>query len=274
MATDSDVLRLTTAFERRRFRRAAALAALVAAYYRQRVSYDDPQTVERWLQVMVPRIMREDRRLSREAAEFANVLRRLEVPGAPAYTYAAQSPLVEEQVRESLKVVGPGSVLNKAREIQGLPEDERLSDVEIRGLIKQAERAAEQKITGAVTRHAQAGARHTIQRGQEADPAASGYVRVVDDDPCYFCAMLASRGVVFSEESFDASDPRFTGPGDAKVHDHCGCGLKPIYRDSDPFLQRALEYENQWYQWGVGSGAKAILNFRRGFEGREHLIEA
>lgn len=58
-----------------------------------------------------------------------------------------------------------------------------------------------------------------------------------------------------------------------KVHDSCGCGLKPVYKPKgDPFVDASEKYQQMWAEWSQGSGKTAMLNFRRGYEGRAHLI--
>lgn len=85
--------------------------------------------------------------------------------------------------------------------------------------------------------------------------------------PCYFCALLASQGAVFLDStSFDRSnnlirDPvpenrrrgnarttrrAFIGDGPAKVHDHCKCTLRPVYREKDSRDARAKYFLRQW----------------------------
>jgi len=99
--------------------------------------------------------------------------------------------------------------------------------------------------------------------------AAGCYLRVTDADPCYFCAMLASRGPVYDEDSFDDSNPRFFGPGDYKVHDHCNCTLEPLYYSDAKAAGRAEEFEALWRTSGATkSGREAIREFRRAYEGR------
>jgi hypothetical protein len=215
---------------------------------------------------MVPRILREHRIGAAEAALFANTLRRLEVPGAPAFTYTPSLAANEEQVRTSLEVVGPKSYTKRAADIRRLDE-KQFDAADKAALIRELDKATEVKISGAVARHAQNGARHTIQEGLREDPVALGYVRVTRDEPCYFCAMLASRGLVYEEGAFDDSDPRFTGPGDAKVHDHCQCHLKPVYDGSkDDYLERSRYFRDLWLEMSTGSSRDAILTFRRAYE--------
>jgi hypothetical protein len=56
----------------------------------------------------------------------------------------------------------------------------------------------------------------------DSDPNSRRWARVSDGKPCYFCAMLVSRGPVYSN---------LTGRFDA--HDGCGCSAKPVFRN-DP----------------------------------------
>lgn len=54
------------------------------------------------------------------------------------------------------------------------------------------------------------------------DDDARGWARVSDGKPCYFCAMLVSRGPVYS-----GLTAKF------RAHDGCGCSAKPVFRN-DP----------------------------------------
>lgn len=71
--------------------------------------------------------------------------------------------------------------------------------------------------------------RTTIIDTVAADPVAVGWYRVTDGKPCAFCALLASRGVVYKKNSFDRSNAHFAGDGTAKVHNDCGCGFSPAF---------------------------------------------
>lgn len=111
-----------------------------------------------------------------------------------------------------------------------------------------------------------------------------GYARKTDDNPCYFCAVLASKGAVYySESSFDQSNSRirevkwtsggdkgtrraFIGDGPAKVHDNCQCTLRPVFRKSDSMDDRAEFFLDQWEAFGAaGDGRSAMQNFRRNY---------
>lgn len=262
MATETEVRRLTQAYRAVQVRRAATVAALVALYYRSKLQVEDPASVERWLELMLPRIMSSHDIVARAAASYMSEVRKLEVPNAPALTFDPSAGAVVEQVRKSLLVVGPGDYLNKASDIRRLDVDPQQKQA----LLTEAKEVTAAKVAGATARHIQNGGRQTIIDGSQRDHLALGYVRVTKDSPCFFCAMLASRGLTFAEDSFDDSDPRFTGSGTAKVHDNCQCGMKPVYsKKTDPFLKDSEFYTGLWTEWGAGGG-DALLRFRRGYE--------
>lgn len=113
-------------------------------------------------------------------------------------------------------------------------------------------------LSGAVGRHALNGGRDMVRASVREDRRALGWARVTDFDPCAFCAMLASRGPVYSE----------TG-GDFQAHDHCACTLEPVYRRSQAWPGRSREFQDIWRKSTRGTKGKDSLNaFRRALGGR------
>lgn len=264
LSPTSDAGRLTLAFQQAQARRAAAIAALVVAYYRTRVKFDDPASVDAWLKIMVPRIMREHNLSAQQAALYGNALRKLEVPDAPAFTFTPSVGAAVEQVERSLLVVGPESYSRQVTKIKALP-DKQFDKPTKGALIRELDKATEVKIGGAVARHTQNGGRETLLEGTSKDKTALGWVRVTRDKPCYFCALLASRGLqkgyVFTESSFEDSDARFIGTGNAKVHDHCQCNIKPVYVKDDDYVSRA-----EFFMALYGESDGSIFGFRKVYE--------
>lgn len=269
MATLSDAqaraaVTLTERFKAAENREAAKYAALVALYFQSRVNVEDPGSIEAWLEIMVPRLMRASDSSADRAAAYFSALRAVEAPGADPFRPVATKGVVDSGVRKSLLTVGPYAYTNKARDIRRLD----VSPQQQQALLREAKQVATKTLAAATMRHAQAGGRQTIHDASEQDRVALGWVRVTKADPCFFCAMLASRGLnyrAFKEDSFTVSDARFTGDGDAKVHDNCGCSLKPVYADNDPLVARTKKFADQWSMWGAGGG-DAGLRFRRGYE--------
>ena len=265
-AQAAQAMALTSRFKAVENREAAKIAALIALYYSRRVDPASMESVEAWLDLVIPALIRRSDSGANSAAEFFTALRRIELGvNAGPFSPEAAIGVIDPGVRKSLLAVGPYDYMNKASDIRNLdvgPQQEK-------ALLLDAKQMTTKKLVGAALRHAQAGSRQTIHDNAERDEVAIGYVRVTKNDPCHFCAMLASRGLryrAFKEGSFDLSDARFTGDGDAKVHDNCGCSLKPVYTDNDPGVKRTEKFADMWSMWGAGGGSDAALRFRRGYE--------
>jgi hypothetical protein len=75
-------------------------------------------------------------------------------------------------------------------------------------------------IAGGVTKRIANGARGVVTGTSIADPAARGWMRIGAGE-CDFCAMLISRGAVYSEASVEFA-----------AHDHDNCGAAPAFNAS------------------------------------------
>lgn len=79
------------------------------------------------------------------------------------------------------------------------------------------DKALQALIIGGVTRRIADHIRGTITTSSVRDPAAKGWQRVGSGE-CAFCAMLISRGAVYSEATADFAS-----------HDHCNCSAVPAF---------------------------------------------
>jgi hypothetical protein len=117
---------------------------------------------------------------------------------------------------------------------------------------------------GTAYRYTADGGRFTIQNTAEHDRTALGWARVTDGNPCYFCAMLASRGPVYKSQS--SALLRADG---RKYHNGCGCTAEPVYNRDQPWPGDARRYQQLWKTSTAGLRGKAAINaFRRAHEGR------
>lgn len=187
----------------------------------------------------VTELIRRGRELSSKAAllylEKFRVAEGLS-PGLPLLTPPA---FPTEQVKTSLLVTGPVEVKIASR--SGLS-------------LTAAGEQAFSKTVGAVARHTLNAGRETIIDVVRADPEARGWARVTDGKPCYFCAMLASRGPVYrtkASSSFDA-------------HDRCGCGPEPVYGTSYTWPGRAREFRDLYDSEISGSFGAGPLSGKPG----------
>ena len=119
MAASSDVVALTGAYRQAQIRRATVIAALVAAYYRQKVVFNSPGSVQAWLDFVVPKIMAEHDRSSQLGATFGDTVRKIELPDLrDGFRFEPVKGAVAEQVKSSLLVVGPTAELKQVERHQ------------------------------------------------------------------------------------------------------------------------------------------------------------
>jgi hypothetical protein len=126
--------------------------------------------------------------------------------------------------------------------------------------LDQAMAKAFERAVGSATRYVLNGGREYVAQSILRNPRSQGYTRVTSGRPCYFCAMLASRGAVYKGDSFDASDGRFAGGGDVKVHDHCSCQIMSVYFRDEPAREEAQRWDALWQD------NPTINDFRRAYD--------
>lgn len=128
---------------------------------------------------------------------------------------------------------------------------------------QQAMDAAAVRMVGSTQYLALEGGRSVMKRSIEADERATGYARITDNDPCAWCAMLASRGPVYKSAK-TAGDPR---QGGDRYHDHCGCQAWPAFTLDEPFVGVAEKLYGQWLDVTRGTGGRNAVNtWRRWWE--------
>lgn len=111
---------------------------------------------------------------------------------------------------------------------------------------------------GTASRIVQDGGRTTTLDTVHEDPVAVGWYRLTDGQPCPFCALLASRGLVYKSEksaSFEA-------------HNQCGCiGVPAFSRDHElPDINqqaRAVYYDTVRGMKGPKTQATVLPAFRK-----------
>lgn len=147
---------------------------------------------------------------------------------------AAFSPRVAgfvnpEQVITSLTITGP--VRFKAGVAAGKTTARAMRD-------------ARTSSAAAAMRHAMDGGRETVLNGVEGDPNAIGWARAASGGACAFCALLASRGPVYSEDT-----------GRFRSHDGCNCSLEPVYErlGRDAWPPGSAEYRELYDETAKGT---------------------
>lgn len=235
-----------------------------------------------WLGEAVQYILEGRDRAYTLASAYSLAVRRIQIPGATPITIPKPPPPPVEKIVTSLTYTGvrdlaiklgtipePTDPSTDVFRIEPVTESDRERYARERESWRQMRRKA-MEVSGA---KAAASAYKEVVNGgrdttdiQVTSGIALGYMRITKANPCAFCLMLASRGPVYREDSFDESDARFTGPGNHKVHDACGCGLRPIYkRGEENWTDQARKADKIWVEQVSPkfSGRAAINEFAR-----------
>jgi len=271
MATVVEAAALTEAHRAEQATRAAFVAAAGLKLWNRTVKPEQlERTVAVWMKLMLALIQREHDKSYSLTKAYYPAFRRLELPNGPKFVIPAPGKIDVEQVTTSLRVTGPIALQKKLVEVKHLEMSPELE----KAFVDDAMESAAKTSAASAVRHSLAGGRDLMRDVAGSDKAALGWARVTQDNPCYFCAMLASRGFVYGADAFEDSDALFTGGGRAKVHDGCQCTMEPTFKRGSKMPGRGEDFEQLWAEvtakYGVG-GKQAIKAFRAAIEDRPYI---
>lgn len=172
-------------------------------------------------------------------------------------------------------------VVKKATEAEGRG---RLDDPEFLASLESAGRGA----ANVADREAIRAGRELVDGAAKRDQRVVGWARVTDGSPCHFCAMLASRGAVYTSKeraglggrakpkgSPDGRVPKYKRPPVSledmkKYHPGCHCQVVPIYSRNDFITPEARSLRKEWDDVTANlSGDNARRAWRRHIESRK-----
>lgn len=184
------------------------------------------------------------------AAEFFDGQREAAgVPGSFTTPLADRPP--PEQVEASLRWAMHG-IWQPADEAT-VALDVRLDEAE-----KQAEAVAQKLVADQ--------GRETVRRAAREDRQAVGYARAAALGACAFCALMASRGMVYATAGTaggDANDS-FRGDGTAKFHNSCNCCVIAVFRGQRFELSsHAAEWDRIYREYAQDHSGEQLRLFRR-----------
>lgn len=199
-------------------------------------------TFPRWLSAVQRLVGAQHQLSSAAAAAYYTQFRRMELGSAKSFAPKLAAPVDGEALLTSMLVTGPVSV--KSAIARGID-------------LEQAANIALARAAGAGMRHALSGGRNTIAESVAADPRALGWARASSGNACAFCAMLAGRGPVYSEDTVDF-----------EAHDHCSCSSEPVYSTDAPWPQGSDRYRQVYNDAtaDVPAGGDLLNAFRRAYE--------
>lgn len=199
-------------------------------------------TFPRWLRAVLPAVQRQRSASAALAANYYRAFQTIESDLAAAFTPVLARPAVVDAVTGAMVITGPASIKRALTRGDGLAR---------------AVRTAEALSSAAGQYHVLQGGRETISRTVASDPAALGWARTTSGRCCAFCAVLSSRGYVYSEETVDfeahpgcscSAEPTFTRdatapPGSAEFHQLYNDATRDLPKGDDPInaFRRALD---------------------------------
>ena len=125
-------------------------------------------------------------------------------------------------------------------EAQKQPMDARLDAAE-----KKAEAVAQKLVIDQ--------GRGTVQGAVRQDRMAVGYARAAALGACAFCRLLASRGMVYKQDT-----------AGFRAHDGCNCGVVPVWRGQKFELsEHAKEWERLYREYAAPFPGDQLRRFRR-----------
>lgn len=221
---------MSTALARRHRTTQTALTSLltlgITDLWRSLVDERGPRQV--W-PVLEPQLasMIQDRR-----AQSADIARRFYAQARAEAGVPGRSPAIEvprapaAQVETSLAVTG---LVSYERGIRSGRTPEQASGVAI------------VTVTGAAERLVADGGRKAIAESVKSDSRAIGWYRLPDANPCWWCAMLASRGAVYgSRESASTTEDG------ERYHDHCACEPWPVFSRTEELPPEVQRWVDTW----------------------------
>lgn len=243
MARSARARQLTETHRLAQLRLGAATIRQLLAAWRILDLEDLDGTIAKWLRVVFPIIGQQRASSAQLAAGYLVTFRTLEVGADEGFVPSVSDVTMNAKaLTTSMTVTGPVAV--KLAMSRGLT-------------LAQAGGLGAARSAAAGMRYALEGGRETLLETIRADDAALGWARAVSGRACAFCAMLASRGPVYSKNTVDF-----------KTHDHCSCSAEPVYERGGAWPAGSERYRDLWDQsTGGRSGAEAVKAFRTALEG-------
>ncbi|MER5350590.1 hypothetical protein ABT093_09690 [Kitasatospora sp. NPDC002551] len=182
---------------------------------------------------------------------------------------------MDDAARTSLWVTGPVHAEKRLADAEALQQSGRLDDAGFLAELDDLMRDSGVTASGAADREALRGGRTMVSTASRADRRVLGWARVTDENPCAFCAMLASRGIVYrtrdaailkgfadsGRRSSDVLDPEVELE---KYHDMCHCTPMAVYSTSAELPDSSQEMARLWRSSTRGySGKTARAAFER-----------
>lgn len=273
MAVTSGGATLTQAHRSAQAKTGALVSYAVARLWLKTVKQDNlEESTAAWMRLVRALILQQRKKSITTTRGYYPAFRKLELPGEPMFRMPDVDPIDDEQIFTALRVTGPIAFQKAVGRVNELKErGAPMTDEVEKALIEEAFESAAKTSAASAMRLTLDGGRDQMLAAAKADRRALGWARVTQANPCYFCAVLASRGFDYGKNAFARSDSLFTGEGKAKVHDGCQCTMEPSFSTDSELPPYSAEWSAIWNaNTGDVFGKEKMRKFRAAYEGREY----
>lgn len=162
-----------------------------------------------------------------------------------------------EQIRASLIATGPAKIKH----------DTMSGDHPMETIARNAMVA----VSGAGSRLVMNGGRDAIDEAVQSDSQSVGWARVLGPKPCYWCAVLASRGPVYPSKDAALRATERSKRAGKEYHDFCMCQAEPVFRhlQREDWPEHIRDLADMWKKAKEDTSSRKTINvFRELFEAR------
>jgi hypothetical protein len=274
MAVTTAGARLTEAHRSTQAKTGALVAYAVAKLWMKTVHQENlEESTTAWMRLVRALLLQQRGKSTTTTRVYYPAFRKLELPNEPMFSMPKIDVISDEQIFTALRVTGPIAYQKAVQRVNDLKSHGAPITPELeKSLLDDAFESASKTSGAAAMRLTLDGGRDQLEAAAKSDKLALGWARVTQANPCYFCAMLASRGFDYGKNAFAKSDSLFVGEGKAKVHDGCQCTMEPSFSHDSELPGTGAEWEALWASTtGDVYGKEKVRKFRAAVEGRKYI---
>lgn len=212
-----------------------------------------------WLDLMIDLVTGFWSRSVTVSLEYYDTIRKAETSSGAFHADHLRDVIIPnlEQIRAVLIATGPAKIKHDT-----MTTDRSVLTIASNAMVE---------VSGAASRLVMNGGRDAIDEAVHADKLAVGYARVLGPRPCYWCAMLASRGPVYRSEDVALRATERSKRAGKEYHDHCMCQAEPVFRHltRDEWPDHIRDLADLWNEAKKDTSNRKTINvFRSLFEAR------
>jgi hypothetical protein len=175
--------------------------------------------------------------------------------------------MTEQEVEDAFaKLLVKNAVAIQSDAAATVRQNEDMTPAEALDAISESHASAGSMGAGKVDKYGISAGRDAINDAIQHDGRVEMFARKCGPNPCYFCAMLASRGFVYKKSTGSTTNRDTTVAGNyvggdiRKFHDNCHCTLISRWELQSKLPEQNQFYKDLWLDVTKGLGGKAAMS--------------